>query len=61
MALLLFILGVLLLIYYISSSKLNIIYLNNEELTKILKKDEDKFYKNLSKPNLEFRNIKNIN
>jgi hypothetical protein len=59
--LLLFILGILLLIYYISSTTLNIRYLNNEELSEILIKDEDNFYKNLSKPNLEFRNINDIN
>lgn len=61
MTLLLFILGILLFIYYISLSIVNIKYLNNKELSKILIKDEDNFYKNLSKPNLEFRNIKEIN
>jgi len=61
MTLLLFILGIFLLIYYISLPTLNIIYLNSEELSKILIKDEDNFYKNLSKPNLEFRNINDIN
>lgn len=51
--------SIICIILYILSSPINIIFLNNKELSDILIKDYDNFYKNLSTINLQLRNINN--
>ena len=59
MSLYLLIFSIICIILYILSSPINIIFLNNKELSDILIKDYDNFYKNLSTINLQLRNINN--
>jgi len=59
MSLYLLIFSIICIILYILPSPINIIFLNNKELSDILIKDYDNFYKNLSTINLQLRNINN--